>query len=103
MKSSKKCHCNRRLLYRCGNDECPLRFTAIPTPLKKHPRFPEDGDYRTAWDFSSDADMAKWVTTADSEWGEGYTSVALDLRENGRTAMFHGELNTRPPNDGRQV
>ena len=62
------------------------------------------GDYRTAWDFTSDSDLEKkWVTTADSYWGEGYSTCALDLRENGRTAMFHGELNTRPPNDGREV
>lgn len=64
-------------------------------------RIPEDGEYRTQWTFASDDDLTKWVTTADSEWGEGYSNCALELRENGRTAMFHGDLNTRPPNDGR--
>ena len=65
-------------------------------------RIPEDGEYRTQWTFASDDDITKWVTTADSEWGEGYSNCALELRENGRAAIFHGDLNTVPPNDGRK-
>ena len=43
---------------------------------------PEEGDYRLAWDFTSESAIEeKWVTTADSTWGEGYSTCALDLRE----------------------
>ena len=76
----------------------------VPNNITTTYRFPEEGDYRTLWDFKCDDDIKKkWITSSDGDWGEGYTTCALDLRENGRTAMFHGELNTRPPNDGRKV
>ncbi len=41
------------------------------------------------------------MTTADSDWGEGYSKVNLEMNEAGTAAVFHGVLNTRVPDDGR--
>jgi hypothetical protein len=58
-------------------------------------------NYREQWDFLKSTDLERWVTTADSDWGEGYSKCHLELSQSGSAALFHGELNTRPPQDGR--
>ncbi len=56
------------------------------------------------WKFDSEEALKKqWVTTADSDWGEGYSSCSLSLSPSGKTALFSGELSTRVPQDGRLV
>lgn len=61
--------------------------------------FPDE--YRPFWKFKPDEDFEdKWVTTCDSEWGEGYSKCDLTRSKTGR-GYFSGELSTRVPKDGR--
>ena len=66
--------------------------------LNKVPRI---GDTRVEFTFDSESDLDRWVTTADSDWGEGYSTCALTRSPSSGKALFSGELSTRVPQDGR--
>eukprot|EP00094_Tigriopus_californicus_P001621 TCALIF_01568-PA protein Name:"Similar to CG7598 Probable complex I intermediate-associated protein 30, mitochondrial (Drosophila melanogaster)" AED:0.13 eAED:0.13 QI:0/0/0/0.66/1/1/3/0/230 len=64
---------------------------------------PNENEYRPFWCFKPDEDLQDhWVTTCDSDWGEGYSKCELTRSKTGR-GYFSGELSTRVPKDGRIV
>lgn len=68
--------------------------------------FPRPGDERVLWNLQdhTEEDIAKkWVVTADSVWGEGYSWAQFLPSNTGQGAVFSGELNTTVPKDGRTV
>lgn len=46
------------------------------------------------------SDIEKWVTTADSDHGEGTSTASLEMSSAGH-GLFHGNLQTAMPRDGR--
>ncbi|XP_004921859.1 complex I intermediate-associated protein 30, mitochondrial [Bombyx mori] len=58
------------------------------------------GEIDLLWCFNSPTVLEKFVTTCDSDHGEGYSSCNLEMSPAGR-ALFHGYLDTRVPKDGR--
>lgn len=52
------------------------------------------------WKFDTEDILKKWVSTSDSDHGEGYSNCSLQLTEHGK-AMFSGDLSTKVPKDGR--
>jgi len=61
---------------------------------------PSMGGRRKEWDFQTEADMAEWILTKDSDWGEGYSAAEFSLSPLGH-AVWRGDLSTRVPADGR--
>ena len=51
--------------------------------------------------YIQELDLDQWIVTRDSDWGEGYSSAELTHNSAGTAAIFHGELSTRVPADGR--
>eukprot|EP00095_Tigriopus_kingsejongensis_P009254 maker-scaffold922_size80897-snap-gene-0.19 protein:Tk09254 transcript:maker-scaffold922_size80897-snap-gene-0.19-mRNA-1 annotation:"probable complex i intermediate-associated protein mitochondrial precursor" len=71
--------------------------------LDPYSNFILPGGYRPYWQFQTDKDFEDtWITTADSDWGEGYSKCQFDRSPSGK-GYFTGELNTRVPKDGRLV
>lgn len=58
------------------------------------------GETDVVWCFNDQSVIDKFVTTADSDHNEGYSSCKLEMSEAGR-ARFHGHLDLRVPKDGR--
>jgi len=63
-------------------------------------RLPGPGESRREWGFSTEEELAQWILTKDSDWGEGYSAAELSLSPLGH-AVLRGELSTRVPQDGR--
>ena len=55
---------------------------------------PSMGGRRKEWDFQTEADMAEWILTKDSDWGEGYSAAEFSLSPLGH-AVWRGDLSTR--------
>lgn len=64
-------------------------------------KLPTLGEYRTEWAFDTEERRNDWIVTADSTWGEGFSTGTLTESPTRGKALFSGELITRPPNDGR--
>lgn len=62
---------------------------------------PQPGGRKSYWSFESDEDLDRWVTTADSDWGEGYSRCEMIRSPSGKATLFVGEVSTRAPQDGR--
>ncbi|CAO1441096.1 unnamed protein product [Diamesa hyperborea] len=58
------------------------------------------GEIDVSWKFSEQSDIDKWVTTADSDHGEGTSTASLEMSSAGH-GLFHGNLQTAMPRDGR--
>ena len=46
------------------------------------------------FNFQTEADMAEWILTKDSDWGEGYSAAEFSLSPLGH-AVWRGDLSTR--------
>merc|ERR1712179_307369 len=61
----------------------------------------EVGETRIQFPMDSQEYLEKnWITTCDSDWGEGYSKVSLKASQTGN-ALFSGDLSIRIPQDGR--
>ena len=58
------------------------------------------GEVDTAFKFSDQKDMEKWVVTADSDHNEGYSKASFELSPSGH-GLFSGNLQSHLPKGGR--
>merc|ERR1719347_754221 len=58
--------------------------------------YPHPGERKNEWSFADEGDIKKWVLTADSDWGEGYSAANFELHPLGH-GVLKGELSTRVP------
>lgn len=58
------------------------------------------GEIDVAFGFEKQTDLDRWVVTTDKDHGEGYSQAALELSPAGY-GLFHGNLESRVPKDGR--
>ena len=61
---------------------------------------PPPGGRRKEWGFGSEEEMAQWILTKDSDWGEGYSAAEFELHPLGH-GVLRGDLSSRVPADGR--
>lgn len=58
------------------------------------------GETDLIWCFNDQNILDQFITTADSDHNQGYSSCKLEMSSAGR-ARFYGQLDTRVPKDGR--
>ncbi|XP_063696806.1 complex I intermediate-associated protein 30, mitochondrial [Culicoides brevitarsis] len=58
------------------------------------------GEVDIAYQFTTKEEIEKWVVTADSDHGQGFSSAAFDLSPAGY-GLFHGNVRSDVPKDGR--
>jgi len=46
--------------------------------------FPRVEDTKIEWKFDSDKCLKQWITTADSDWGEGYSHCTFERSPTGK-------------------
>lgn len=73
---------------------------------EKNIQIVKPGDERMMWNFFEDSttneDIHKdFIVSSDSSWGEGYSFGDIEASPSLNSLLFYGDLNTRPPNDGR--
>ncbi|XP_063235588.1 complex I intermediate-associated protein 30, mitochondrial isoform X2 [Bacillus rossius redtenbacheri] len=75
-------------------DEVKETFMADPFVVYR------PGEVDVVWKFGTPEVHSKWVTTADSDHGEGLSECELSVSPSGG-ALFSGTLSTQVPRDGR--
>lgn len=88
--------------YRQFKEEFGILMEEVREQLRMDPIFiyrPNEVD--VVWRFKGDPkSLAQWVTTCDSDYNEGYSTVKLEMSSTG-TGVFSGTISTRLPKDGR--
>lgn len=68
--------------------------------LRCDPKYYYHGDTEVFWKFDSTKAVDDWIVTADRDNDEGFSTAEFYLGP-GKTGIFAGYLDTRPPKDGR--